>query len=215
MTAKTAAAGVDSATDDAREDGRTLRRERNRAAMVDAMLELYCEGNLAPSSHVIAQRAGLSPRSLFRQFEDIDDLVRAAIDRQLERVRPTLDLDIAHDAPFAKRVAALVEQRQRMFDAIGAVGKVSRIRAPFQPLIAAQLRQAGSFLRHQIERLFATELAHFEPAHAASALAAADVVSSFEAHQLLREDQRLSRAKAAAVLTDSLTRLLTPEIRSR
>ena len=71
-----------------REDGRTLRRERNRAAMVDAMLELYREGNLAPSSDAIAERAGLSPRSLFRYFEDIDDLVHAAITRQQQRIAP-------------------------------------------------------------------------------------------------------------------------------
>ena len=56
------------------EDGRHARRDRNRLAVVDAMLELYVEGNLDPSSDEIAERAGLSPRSLFRYFEDLDDL---------------------------------------------------------------------------------------------------------------------------------------------
>jgi AcrR family transcriptional regulator len=192
-------------------DGRTLRRQRNRAAMVEAMVDLYEEGNLAPSSEEIAERAGLSPRSLFRHFDDLDDLVRAAITRQLDRVRPALDLDVSPSATLTERITAIVEQRLRMFDAMGTVGVMSRLREPFQPLIAAQLRIARSFLRHQIERLFADELSRLDPAVAASVVAGADVVCSFEAYQLLRRDQRLGRARAAAVLQESLTRLLTPE----
>jgi AcrR family transcriptional regulator len=194
-------------------DGRTQRRERNRAAMVDAMLALYEEGNLAPSSEEIAERAGLSPRSLFRHFDDIDDLVRASITRQLERVLPGVDIDAAPDATFPERVRALVDQRLRMFDAMGAMAIVARLREPFQPLVATQLRQARSFMRHQIERLFAEELARLDAAAAASVLAAADVLCSFEGYRLLRHDQRLTRARTAAVVADSLTRLLTPEAR--
>ena len=47
-------------------DGRRVRRDRNRDAVVDALLTLYGEGNLEPGSAEIAERAGLSPRSLFR-----------------------------------------------------------------------------------------------------------------------------------------------------
>ena len=60
-------------------DGRHARRDRNRVAVVDAMLELFAAGNLAPSSDEIAEKAGLSPRSLFRYFDDLDDLVRVAL----------------------------------------------------------------------------------------------------------------------------------------
>ncbi|HQZ33105.1 MAG TPA: TetR family transcriptional regulator, partial [Ilumatobacteraceae bacterium] len=70
------------------EDGRHARRDRNRLAVVDAMLLLYAAGNLEPSSDEIAERAGLSPRSLFRYFDDLDDLVRVAISRQYERLLP-------------------------------------------------------------------------------------------------------------------------------
>ena len=42
-------------------DGRQLRRERNREAVVEALLDLYRDGNLQPSSEEIAARSGLSP----------------------------------------------------------------------------------------------------------------------------------------------------------
>ena len=60
-------------------DGRRASRERNRDAVVDALLDLYREGNLSPGADAVAERSGLSRRSLFRYFDDLDDLCRAAI----------------------------------------------------------------------------------------------------------------------------------------
>src|SRR3546814_12280183 len=69
-------------------DGRSLRRDRNRMAVIDAVLALYDSGNLAPSSDNIAERAGTSVRSVFRYFDDVDDMLRAALGRQQERLEP-------------------------------------------------------------------------------------------------------------------------------
>jgi AcrR family transcriptional regulator len=187
------------------DDGRRARRGRNRDAVVEAMLELFSDGNLAPSSDEIATRAGLSPRSLFRYFDDIDDLCRAAIDRQQQRVLPLTTISVALDASTGQRIEALVGQRARVFDAIGSVGHVSRLRAPFQPLVNAQLTLARVFFREQIKRLMAPELTAMGPARAAHAVAAVDVLCSFEAYQLFRHDQMLSRASTMAALVDTLT----------
>ena len=189
-------------------DGRHARRDRNRLAVVDAMLTLYAEGNLDPSSDEIAERAGLSPRSLFRYFEDLDDLVRVAIARQHERLLPMARLDLG-PAPLADRVQRLVQQRVRLFDAISSVGVVSRVRAPFQPLIADELAIARSYLRRQVEQLFAPELAALA-ADSPSAVAAIDVLTSFESLQLLRFDQQLSAPAVEAALARSIALLLEP-----
>ncbi|MDO8365104.1 MAG: TetR/AcrR family transcriptional regulator [Actinomycetota bacterium] len=190
------------------EDGRHARRERNRLAVVDAMLELYAEGNLEPSSDEIAERAGLSPRSLFRYFDDLDDLVRVAIARQHRRLHPLTALPVPADAPLPDRVGGLVQQRVRLFQAIASVGVVSRVRAPFQPLIAAELSLSRSFLRCQIEQLFAGELRALGKPGAAQAAAAIDVLTSFEAFQLFRHDQQQSVADVEATLVQSIHRLL-------
>jgi AcrR family transcriptional regulator len=76
-------------------DGRQLRRRRNREAVVEALLDLYRDGNLSPSTEEIAERSGLSPRSLFRYFDDVNDLVRSAVERQQERAIPLAVIDIA------------------------------------------------------------------------------------------------------------------------
>jgi len=190
------------------DDGRRVRRDRNRDSVVDAMLDLFNDGNYAPSADEIAERAGLSARSLFRYFDDIDDLCRVAISHQIDRVRPSLDIDVRPGAPFEQRLEAFVEQRLRLFEAIGSIGHVSRIRAPFQAVVAAELTVARSFLRHQITRLFAPEFAAMPPDVATSMLGVVDVVTSFEGYHLLRDDQQLSNDQIRHAFTTSLARLL-------
>lgn len=195
-------------TDDV--DGRHLRRQRNREAVVDALLELYGEGNLDPSSTEIAERAGSSPRSLFRYFDDVDDLCGEAIRRHESRMRRHVALEVGADAPFDDRVAALAASRVALYEAIGPVGQVSRMRAPFQPLIAAELAQGRTFLRNQVRRLFAAELATIDAGRAAALLSAADVLTSYESYRLMRDAQGHGRARVAQLLEEALRSLFAP-----
>jgi AcrR family transcriptional regulator len=189
-------------------DGRVERRERNRGAVVEALLELYREGNLAPSAELIARRAGVSPRSLFRYFEDLDALVREAVRQQQERLAPALARTIDPDQPFAARVDALVVARLDLFDAMGPVARVARAAAPHQPAVAEELARIRSVLRDQLATAFAAELGAMPSAERHRALAAADVVASWEAVDLLRRDQGLDRAGAGAVVGHGLRALL-------
>lgn len=203
--------GIDADTDGPREtDGRRLRRALNREAVVDALLDLYSEGNLRPSTDEIAERAGISPRSLFRYFEDADDLAGEAVTRQLGRAMPLLPLAAGPEAPFDARVAALVEQRLRLFTTVGQAAHVSRLRAPFQPRLAESLREGRRFLRAQVRSLFAAELSAMPGAEAEAALAAADVMAGFESYQLLTGDQGHGLDDVGAILTASLAALLAP-----
>jgi AcrR family transcriptional regulator len=187
-------------------DGRRLRREQNREAVLDALVDMFGEGVYQPSSNEIAVRAGLSPRSLFRYFDDVDDLNRAAIDRQLVAARPLLDVGVGGDAPTATKVDHLVEARVRLFETIAPAARAARVCAPRHPVIAAQLHDGRSYLRHQVHRLFSAEL----DGDRAALLPALDALCSFETYELLRADQGLSRTKTVAALVSALTALLAP-----
>jgi AcrR family transcriptional regulator len=197
--------------EDTSTDGRQLRRRRNRETVVEALLDLYRDGNLRPSTEEIAARSGLSPRSLFRYFEDVDDLTRSAVMRQEARAMPLVAIDAGPEEVLDRRVAALVEQRFRLFDAVGHAAAVTRLRAPFQPLLAAELSQNRRFLRSQLSSLFASELAAMGEAKSASTLAAIDVLTSFESYQLLIGDLSMASSEARAVVADALSALLGPE----
>jgi AcrR family transcriptional regulator len=190
-------------------DGRRLRRDRNRDAVVQALLALYSEGNLDPSTEEIAVRSGVSARSLFRYFDDVDDLCQAAITQQQDAVRHLFEVNFDRTADLRSRAMALVAQRAELFEAVESAATVSRLRAPFQLTVADKLTHGRRYLRGQLANLFQEELAQFSPATASARTAAADVLTSFESWQLMRDDQRLTRAKASAAMTDALVALLT------
>jgi AcrR family transcriptional regulator len=185
-------------------DGRRRRRAQNRLAVVDALLDLYEDGNLRPGTDEIAERAGLSPRSLFRYFDDVDDLARAAVARQQERALPLFPIGVNASAPLREKATGLVEQRFRLFEAVGQSAKVWRIRSPFQPVLAEELAQTRAFLRSQLLDLFGPELERMSGRKAASVVAAADVLTSFESYQLLLDDQGFASEEAKGVMVESL-----------
>lgn len=192
-------------------DGRRLRRESNREAVLQALAELYEEGRYEPSTAEIAERAGLSSRSLFRYFDDVDDLNHAAIDRQLAAARPLLELGVGPSDALDVRIAALVDQRVRLHEATGSAARAARVCAHRLPVVAAQVHEARSYLRHQLERLFAGELR----GAAAGVLPAVDALCAFETYELLRHDQGLTTAEVVAALTHALTALLDPRTGAR
>lgn len=190
------------------EDGRRQRRDRNRNAVVEAVLELIREGELAPGAEAVAARAGLSARSVFRYFEDLDDLCRAGIARQLAVVSPFLYPAVEVDGPLAERVDAIVAQRTRLYSAMGNVGTFARLREPFQPLVAEQLTAARRLLRERLRSVLAPELAALDAEAADTLVAAADVMCSFEAFHLLIDDHGRSPEGATSVMAAGVHALL-------
>ncbi|MBA2624285.1 MAG: TetR/AcrR family transcriptional regulator [Acidimicrobiia bacterium] len=188
-------------------DGRRLRREQNRDAVLDALLALFREGHLTPGIHEVARRAGISPRSVFRYFDDVEDLTRAAIERQAAEARPLLDLGVGADAPTPDKIEHVVEARLRLYEVIAPGARVARACAHRQPVVAAQLHETRTFLRRQLRLLFAPELGGQD----ATRLPAIDALCSFETYELLRAEQGLSRARTAAVLRSALQALLATD----
>ncbi len=76
---------VDSQTTGSK-DGRTVRAERTRQAIVDALLTLLDEGELRPTAERIAERAEVSERSVFQHFPDREALFEAVARQQWERI---------------------------------------------------------------------------------------------------------------------------------
>jgi AcrR family transcriptional regulator len=187
-------------------DGRRLRRATNRDAVVEALVQLFGEGIYEPSSAQIAERAGLSARSLFRYFTDVDDLTRAAIEHQLATARPLLRLDTNPHAPLEHRIERLVSSRLRLYDAITPGARAARVCAHRNPAVAAHLRQARAHWRGQVADLFSPELSS---ARQPELLDVVDTLCSFESYELLRHAQRLSRPATARALVTALSRLLT------
>jgi AcrR family transcriptional regulator len=185
-------------------DGRRLRRKLNRDAVLDALLGLFRDGIYQPSTAEIAHRAGISPRSLFRYFSDVDDLHRAALNRQLQRAWPLVELGTDPDQPTAVKIACVVQSRARLYEEMAPAARAMRAASHRHQQLARELRRNRAYMRDQLHAVFEPELSRFGD----GGMPAIDVMCSFETYELLRFDQRLSRARTEAVLTAALEALL-------
>lgn len=188
-------------------DGRRAWRDRNRLAVVDALLDLYAEGNLKPGAQEVAKRSGVSRRSVFRYFEDLDDLDRAAIQRQQERVIHLIELQGIGEGSLDARIGQMARQRVALWEAVQPAARVSRLRAPFHHVIAEELAESRRFLSRQIERQFAPELNAMAHTARTRVSAAADVLCSFEAFDLLSTGRGMAPAEIRATIAAALIAL--------
>src|SRR5262249_19780431 len=96
-------------------DGRHRRSMSSQRRIVQAMLELIAEGNVAPSAGEVSDRAGVGRRSVFRHFSDMDSLYRemAAI---LQAQFATMAEQPFKATLWRDQVLELVERRARAFE---------------------------------------------------------------------------------------------------
>jgi AcrR family transcriptional regulator len=185
-------------------DGRRLRREQNRDAVIDALLALFREGSLMPSSADVAARAGLSPRSLFRYFDDIEDLHRAAIARMIGQTRPRLRPAANPHDPTAVKISAVVGARAELYEQIGPAGRALRAWIRQHNAEIDDLNIGRSLLLGQLTELFEAELTR----SGRSTLPAMEVLLSFESYERLRHRMGLTPAAAREALVAAFTALL-------
>jgi AcrR family transcriptional regulator len=182
-------------------DGRRERGHRNKAAVVQALLELYEAGEIQPSAARIAEVAGVSERSVFRYFDDMEDLAATAIDMQWERVRHLYE-GLDSSGNLEQRIEALVEHRMRLFDKTVGVGKASMVTSVRSVTVANALHQRRTFLRNQATEQFAVEIANSaQPAIAARIV---DYTVSIENIEYLRTSVGLTKPRIRETLLAAL-----------
>jgi TetR/AcrR family transcriptional regulator of autoinduction and epiphytic fitness len=186
-------------------DGRTARALRTRNAVVDALLDLIEEHNLRPSAAQVAERAGVSLRSVYQHFDDVETLFRVAGERHQQRLSH-LEPVPALPAHRRARVRAFVSHRAGWLEAISPMARAAALQAPFSAAIAE--RQAAALVRHRavLGAAFAPELSRSaEPERLLNALTAAVAWSTWEG---LRRGASLPVEEAAAVVELTLLGLL-------
>lgn len=191
-------------------DGRVDRVTRSRLAICDACLDLVQEGILQPSADQVADRAGLSRRSIFYHFKDLAELYDAVVEAGMRRCAPLLKL-IPLDLPLPERIAMLVDVRARFFEATAPFTRALMAQA----LVGAASDQAWRVSkaaletqRADIERVFGAELEALPLRERHETIEALAAAANAPAWEYLRRSRGLSMPRARAVVTRSLTALL-------
>lgn len=183
-------------------DGRRRRGQDSRARIVQAMLDLVREGHVTPSAELVAARAEVGLRTVFRHFKDLESLYRemsAVIEAELADLAAT---------PFKAtdwrdRVLELIERRGWAYERIGPFKRASDAHRHQSPALALDnakfVARAREILRRELPANLADDPEVFE---------AIDLLLSFDAWRRLRQDQALSREAASHVLQTMISALL-------
>jgi TetR/AcrR family transcriptional regulator of autoinduction and epiphytic fitness len=179
-------------------DGRTARAMRTRQVIVDACITLIDEGDLSPTAPRVAERAGVSVRSVFQHFDDLEGLYSAVGDRVLERLAG-LVLRIDPELPIERRLPLVVRQRAALLEALTPIRRAAFINAWASAEVSHRMRAGQAFLRAELSAVFAGEIAAAGDG-GADLLVALDTVLSWAAWDHLRTTVALPHDDAVEVV---------------
>jgi TetR/AcrR family transcriptional regulator, regulator of autoinduction and epiphytic fitness len=188
-------------------DGRTARAQRTRAAIVDAHLALLAAGDLKPTGERIAEAAGVSLRTLWTNFKDMETLFAAAGARLIE-TQNAAHRPVSPALPLRQRVEAFCEQRARMLEIIAPAARASVTREPFSAQLRLNRRIQLERSRAELEDVFGAELDAAGPARdeLVNALLA---MTTFASWGMWRDHLDMDVASAQAAMTRSVAALFS------
>lgn len=178
-------------------DGRTARAVRTRDAIVDACIALVDSGDLRPTAPRIADEAGVSVRSVFQHFDDLETLFAAVgeqVVNRLARLIVPIDPAIALD----ERITRLVHQRALLLEVVTPIRRAASVHSVGSAEINRMFQTGHQFLRQEVAAAFAPELAR-AGATADVLLDSLDVALAWSTWDTLRALGRRSEAEARGV----------------
>ncbi len=182
---------------------------RTREAIVDASIALVDEGDVRPTALKVAERAGVSVRSVFQHFDDLEGLYAAIANRLVDRlggVKVVVDASL----PLPERISQIVRSRSLMLEVLTPIRRAAAVHAPFSEEVRGRLQAGHNMLRAELDRVFADELSEHDEPERTRLLDALDTVLSWPSWENLRTLNGRSEEEAQAVLQHIVGALLLP-----
>jgi AcrR family transcriptional regulator len=186
-------------------DGRRLRSERTRQAIIEAYLQLLWRDPTMPTAAQIAKQAGCSVRSVFERFADLDALNLATADYAIAQGQAeAVARNVEGDRPT--RIQSHVEIRAQACEKWLPLWRV------IVNLDQPELRQRVAMARFaNIERMklmYRPELSALTESATSELLMALATLISFESWDQLRHCYNLSMESSQAVWRSAIDRML-------
>jgi AcrR family transcriptional regulator len=170
---------------------------------------LLLEGELKPTAKVIAERAGVSVRTLWANFKDLEALLNettaywlAADDELRQPVDPS--------QPLNDRIATFCAERGRRLEHIAPAARSAALGEPFSAALKRSHEVHIRRLQSEVETVFARELEAAATQDRDALAYALIAATGWPNWQLLHDDYELSPAEIVAVMSKTCRSLLGP-----
>jgi AcrR family transcriptional regulator len=190
------------ATADAETDGRRRRSQDSRARIVEALLELVRAGQVSPPAELVAARANVGLRTVFRHFKDMDSLYCEMSEVIAAELRAVAEAPFKAASPRG-RVLELVRRRAAGFEKVAPFMRASAAYRRRSNTLAVDNARLADALRDILRRVAPPEVVSDQPR-----FEALDLLLSFETWDRLRRQQKLSAEAAIEALEFAVGRLL-------
>ncbi|MEM8605512.1 MAG: hypothetical protein AAGF92_00295 [Myxococcota bacterium] len=187
-------------------DGRRQRAEKHRDAVVRAVLAAVKETGRVPPVAELGDLAGVSRRTVFRLFDDMESLHVAATRVQRAEVIRRFPPPFPTGQPLEERIRLLVDHRASVYELIRPLRRVAEKFREESPTVRKDLAQSHAELRMHAALMLSDALPDpgAEREHAVTMLG---LVTGFGAWRTLREDDALSVADAKDAMTFAIVQL--------
>lgn len=189
-------------------DGRVARGQRSREAIVSAMLSLIREGVVRPSTTQIADRAGVTQRTLFNHFADVPSLMGEVASAQVEFVSRNMPRPPDSSLSTEARALQLFEDLADLLDVIAPVRLASYSFPVPLPEIESGIEKVRGLLRSTLAQTFAPELAGLSDTDLSEVLDELEVLADPLSWRLRRLLQDHSSQTAAMHAARSVTKIM-------
>ncbi len=154
------------------------------------MFELISEGNMSPSAVIVADRANVGLRTVFRHFEDMDSIYDEMSKELMAAILPKIE------APFKattwrERLLECVERRAEVYEAVFPMRVSMILRYHQSDFIQKQYKRDIALERSMLKAILSSEIVEDR-----TLFAAIEVTLGFPTWRRLRQDQNLSVASA-------------------
>ena len=184
-------------------DGRRLRSERSRQAIVDAALALQEEGILVPTAQQISDRAGVGIRSFFRHFADMENLF-ATVEEQNRASTEALFIGGDRDGTTGERILHAVERRANGYENQKNIVLTTAAQSWRYEILRKNYARYQRGLRKDLDD-WLPELKKVS-SHRREMI---DAAASFEMWHRLRVHQGLSKKTSIEIVVEALTDLMS------
>ncbi|TPE61788.1 TetR/AcrR family transcriptional regulator [Sandaracinobacter neustonicus] len=189
----------------AKVDGRRERSAASRRQILAAMIDLVESGQPSPTAETVAARAGVSLRTVFRHFEEMEKLHLELAAVVFERVRPILDRPI-EQREWPDSLTDAIARRAEFFEMMAPFKTAIDVHRHRSRAIAAQHRRITVMSRDLLAASVPSQLlADREKFELLSLLL------SLEAWQRLREQQGLTVEESRQAVLRAARALIASE----
>ena len=190
-------------------DGRRLRSERSKRAILDACIKLVNSGSLVPTAQSVSDEAGVPIRTLFRHFPDMEALFKSLEDELRELYRETLYAPVA-SGTLSERVEHAVELNAKAFEAFRGVTDSTKA----QLWRYAILKENYARWQHDIRLDRLRRLPELKETDE-SVQELVDSIGSYEMWDRLRAHQQLGVRKSTSMVKDLMLTLIENGLKER